>query len=354
MTIPTLDGITVKTISSARLTTRVLFSGDESGTPVLFLHGNLTSATWWEETMLALPDGFFGIAPDQRGFGDADPAAKIDATRGMRDLADDAVALLDALNIAQAHVVGNSLGGSVVWQMMADYPDRLLTVTQVAPGSPYGYGATKDVTGTPTTPDFAGSGGGLVNPEFVKLVEAGDTTADSPFSPRNVLRTLVFRPPFIPAREDALVASLLTIHCGERDWPGDKMPSSNWPYVAPGKWGVNNALSPKYLGDVSAIYTNAPNVPVLWIRGDSDVTVSDAAAADPGTWGHTGLIPNYPGAETYPPQPMLKQTRAVLEEYAVHGGSYREVVIAEAAHVPFIEKPDEFNAHFHEHLIRQK
>ncbi|MEJ5224325.1 MAG: alpha/beta fold hydrolase, partial [Anaerolineales bacterium] len=117
----------------------------------------VSSATWWEETMLALPAGYRGIAPDQRGFGDADPAKKIDATRGMGDLADDAVALLDALGIHQAHIVGNSLGGMVVWRMMADYPERFLTVTLVATGSPYGFGGTKDVDGTPCWPDFAGS-----------------------------------------------------------------------------------------------------------------------------------------------------------------------------------------------------
>ena len=57
MTIPTLAGINARTISTARITTRVLFAGDESGTPVIFLHGNLTSATFWEETMLAMPAG---------------------------------------------------------------------------------------------------------------------------------------------------------------------------------------------------------------------------------------------------------------------------------------------------------
>ena len=35
---------------------------------------------------------------------------------------------------------------------------------------------------------------------------------------------------------------------------------------------------------------------------------------------------------------------------AVLGGSFREVVIDDAGHVPFIEKPDEFNAMFHAHL----
>src|SRR5687768_8348985 len=129
--IPTLPGITAQTVTTPRLTTRVLFSGADNGIPVLFIHGNASSATFWEEIMLALPQGYRGIAPDQRGYGDADKSKKIDATRGTGDLADDAVALLDHLGIEKAHLVGHSLGGSVVWRIMSDYPQRILTVTQV-------------------------------------------------------------------------------------------------------------------------------------------------------------------------------------------------------------------------------
>jgi pimeloyl-ACP methyl ester carboxylesterase len=54
--------------------------------------------------------------------------------------------------------------------------------------------------------------------------------------------------------------------------------------------------------------------------------------------------------DVYPPQPMLGQIRAVLEKYAAVGGSFREVVIEDAGHVPFIEKPEEVNAVLHGHL----
>jgi pimeloyl-ACP methyl ester carboxylesterase len=352
MTIPTLDGVTARTITTERLTTRVLFTGPEDGIPVLFLHGNMTSATWWEATMLALPDGFRGIAPDQRGYGDADPAKKIDATRGMLDLAEDALALLDQLGIDRVHVVGNSLGGSVIWRMMMAAPDRLSSVTQVAPGSPYGFGGTKDEHGTPCFDDFAGSGGGLVNPQLIEYFKQGDTSLDSPFTPRSALRMLVYKPPFVPEREMDLLASALTMHVGDEDVPGDKVASPNWPYVGPGVMGATNALSPKYAGDVSALYGIDPKPPVLWVRGSHDLAVSDSAASDPGTLGAAGLMPNWPGAEVYPPQPMLKQTRAVLDQYAAAGGQYEEAVIDDTAHVPFIEKPDAFNAVFHAFLQR--
>jgi pimeloyl-ACP methyl ester carboxylesterase len=338
-------------ITTDRITSRVLFTGLEGGVPVLFLHGNASSATWWEETMVALPPGYLGIAPDQRGFGDADLAKKVDATRGPGDWADDAVVLLDHLGIAQAHIVGCSLGGCVVWYMLREYPERFLTASLVDTGSPYGFGGTKDIEGTPCYEDYAGSGGGLSNPEFIKRLVEDDRGMDSPFSPRAAARALVFKPPFVPEREEDLLSSMLTIHLGERDNPGDSVQSSNWPYVAPGLWGSANALSPKYAGNVSQLYVVEPKVDILWVRGSHDLAVSDAAASCPGTLGSAGLIPNWPGMEVYPPQPMLGQIRAVLKRYAAAGGSYKEIVIEDAGHVPFIEKPEEFSAVLHGHIL---
>ena len=221
MSVPTLPGVTPTMIRSKRITTRVLFTGPDDGVPVLFLHGNASSATWWEENMIALPPGYRGIAPDQRGFGDADLDKKVDATRGPGDWADDARALLDTLGIAKAHVVGNSLGGVVVWRLLMDYPARLLSATLVDTGSPFGFGGTKDVDGTPCYADFAGSGGGLSNPELIKRLAGQDRSMESPFSPRLALRTLLVKPPFIPAREEDLLTSMFTTHLGPQDNPGD-------------------------------------------------------------------------------------------------------------------------------------
>ena len=355
MFIPTLPGVVARTVTTPRITTRVLLTGPETGAPVLFLHGNITSATWWEELMLSLPETYRGIAPDQRGFGAADPDKKIDATRGMADPADDALALLDHLDMEQAHLVGNSLGGSVVWRLMMEAGERWLTVTLVNPGSPYGFGGTKDVQGAPCYEDFAGSGagGGLTtHPELLRLIAAGDHSLDQVLSPRAVLRSAVYKPPFIPAREDDLVAATLETHIGPEDLPGDSLVSPHWPFVAPGRWGMLNAASPKYAGKVEDLYAIEPKPPVLWIRGSDDCAVSDAAVTCLGTHGAAGRIPGWPGAEVFPPQPMLGQTRAVLDRYRAAGGAYEEVVIQDTGHVPFIEKLPEFNRVFYPHLAR--
>ena len=45
MKVDIIPGITEQTITTNRLTTRVLFAGPEDGIPVLFIHGNFSSAT---------------------------------------------------------------------------------------------------------------------------------------------------------------------------------------------------------------------------------------------------------------------------------------------------------------------
>lgn len=351
MSVATIPGITARTVTTGSLTTRVLFSGPDEGIPVLFIHGNFSSATWWEETMVALPPKYRAIAPDQRGFGDSDPAVKVNALNGMGDFVDDAIVLMDQLGYDRFHLVGNSLGGLVAWRMMADNPEQLISVTLAGPGSAYGFGGTRDAHGTPTNDDFAGSGGGLIRPALVQGLLDGDRSTDSPVSPRSVLRLLVWGTPFIPDREDELLEAMFQVHIGDKDLPGDKETSLNWPYLAPGKWGATNAMSPKYIGDlVDRISAAEPKVKVLWIYGGDDVAVSNSAASDPGTWGPNGLVPGFPGAEAYPPQPMMDQIRMLLENYSSLGGSCQEVAVEGSGHVPFLTHQDDFNSAFHAFL----
>jgi pimeloyl-ACP methyl ester carboxylesterase len=351
MSIPVLAGVEARTVTTDRLSTRVLFTGPEDGIPVLFIHGNFSNATWWEETMLALPSRYRGIAPDLRGYGGAERDVRIDATRGMGDFVDDALALMDQLGYPRFHLVGISLGGLVVWWAMADASERLLSATLAGPGSPFGFGGTRDAEGTPTTPDFAGSGAGLLNPDLIQSLLDGDRDSISDFSPRGIMRRLVWGEGFIPEREDALIDAMFRVHIGERELPGDWEPSPHWPFVRPGRWGATNAMSPKYVGNlVERILAGEPKAHALWIYGAKDLAVSNTAASDPGTWGPTGRLPGYPGPQAYPPQPMMDQIRKMLDDYRTAGGTYDEVAIPGAGHAPFITHADEFNRAFHAHL----
>jgi pimeloyl-ACP methyl ester carboxylesterase len=354
-----LEGITSEMVQTERLKMHVLTCGPEDGTPVVFLHGNFSSALYWEETMLALPgpsagsgQGYRAVAPDLRGYGWTEDKL-IDATRGMCDLSDDVAALFGALGIEQAHLVGWSLGGGVIYRFLIDYPEKVRSVTLVSPVSPCGFGGTKDIEGTPCYADFAGSGGGTVNPEFVKRIIDGDRSAEDPNSPRNVINTFYYVAPFRAAREEDFLTGALMEKMGNDRYPGDLVPSENWPNVAPGVWGPINAGSPKYvLKDIPALLAAQPKVPILWIRGSHDMIVSDNSMFDFGSLGKMQLVPGWPGDEVYPPQPMVSQTRAVLQQYAAEGGALQEEVVQDTAHSPHIEKPDEFNALLHEFLAK--
>ncbi|MBX6341276.1 MAG: alpha/beta hydrolase, partial [Thermomicrobiaceae bacterium] len=339
-----LPGVRSRLVETARLRTHLLEAGPEDGAPVVLVHGNVSSSAFWEETLAALPAGYRGLAPDLRGFGDSE-AAPVDATRGLRDFADDLRALLDALGLGgrPAHLVGWSMGGGIVMQYAIDWPADVASLTLVDPVAPWGFGGTRDERGTPCWDDFAGSGGGAASPEFVRRLAAGDRSADDPASPRSVMNAFYFRPPFrpVPEREEVYVSSLLSTRVGEDNYPGDLTPSEHWPGVAPGTRGVLNALSPRYL-DLGPFARVDPRPPVLWVRGADDLIVSDTSMLDFGYLGQIGAVPGWPGAEVYPPQPMVAQMRALLEAYRAAGGAYEEHVVAACGHSPHVERPDEF------------
>ncbi|MDO9066476.1 MAG: alpha/beta hydrolase [Chloroflexota bacterium] len=343
--------MTSKVIDTPRLKRHARFSCPESGVPVLFVHGIASSATFWEEVMLKLPGDFRGIAVDLRGYGDTEDKL-IDATRGFGDWVDDVIGFAQAIGLGRYHVVGHSLGGALLFSLIPAAVASILSATLTDPGSPYGFGGTKDVDGTPCYDDFAGSGGGVVNPEFARLMGEKNRLSDNPqASPRIVMNSFYWKSPFRPAREEDLLSSLLSERVGPDKYPGDFVPSPNWPNVAPGKWGPINASSPKYVGDsVQRFIAATPKPPILWARGADDQIVSDNSLFDFGTLGKLGLVPGWPGEAVYPPQPMLAQTRAVLEKYMANGGKYWEKVIADTGHSPYVEKPNDFMALLLEHL----
>jgi pimeloyl-ACP methyl ester carboxylesterase len=341
---PLLPGVRSRMVRTPRLTQHIYESGPADGEPLLLIHGNMVSGRFFEELMAALPM-YHIIAPDLRGYGATEPLST-NALRGVRDYSDDIAALARRLRLRRFHLLGWSLGGVIAMQYLLDYPQHVQTLTLHATGSPFGFGGTADADGTPNHADCAGSGGGLVYRQVAERYNAGDTTARSPFTARYSLRNVVVRPSFrfSDEREDILVEQMLMMRIGEQHYPGDSVPSSNWPYVAPGVYGPNNALSPRYL-NLAPLGALRDGPPMLWIRGADDMMVSDASQFDPAMLGRYALIRGWPGRRIFPPQPMLTQIRALLDRYASNGGSYREVVLRNCGHAPMIEQPEQFQQH---------
>jgi pimeloyl-ACP methyl ester carboxylesterase len=345
--LPLLPEVTSRTVATPRLNTHLLEGGTALPTPVVLVHGNVSSARFFEETLVALSSKYHVLAPDLRAYGDSE-ALPIDARRGLRDFADDVDALVSTLGLAGArpvHFVGWSMGAGVVMQYALDHPQTVASLTLISPLSPFGFGGTKDSSGSLCWSDGAGSGGGTANPEYVKLLESGDRGSDSQNSPRNVMNAFYFKPPFrvAPEREELFVDEMLKMRVGEDYYPGDSTASTNWPLVAPGSKGINNAMAPTYC-NLAAISGMNPKPPILWARGADDQIVSDSSFLDFGTLGKLGFVPGWPGDDIYPSQPMVSQLRAVLDAYQQNGGSYRELVIPDCGHSPLIEKPAEFQA----------
>src|SRR6516165_1722496 len=333
---------------TSRLTVNVLSIPGRTGPAVLFVHGNVSSSLFWQPMMLALPGTYRPLAIDLRGFGDTDDEP-IDATRGLRDFSDDLAAAIEALRLDAVHLVGWSMGGGVALQHLTDRPDTVASLTLVDPVSPFGFGGTRGVDGILCNPYGAGSGGGGANPEFVERLAGQDRTDKSPLSPRQVLLAHYVKPPHVPEHLDIFVESMLSTRTGEDHYPGTSRAVDAWPGFAPGDRGVLNTMAPTHfrIGDLPAV---EPKPPVLWLRGADDVIVSDTSLYDLAYLGSIGAIPGWPGAEAWPPQPMVAQTRAVLDGYAAAGGRYREVVFDDAGHGPHLEQPQTFIAELTGHL----
>jgi aminoacrylate hydrolase len=98
-----------------------------SGRPLLLIAGTASDSASWGPLPPLLP-GRQLIMPDNRGSG----RTEYEGSFEVDDMVEDTAALLDHLGIAEADVVGHSLGGMIGLRLAARYPDRvrrLVTLT---------------------------------------------------------------------------------------------------------------------------------------------------------------------------------------------------------------------------------
>jgi pimeloyl-ACP methyl ester carboxylesterase len=102
-----------------------------SGTPVVLVHGNWGSSTWWEPVLARLPKGRRALAPDLRGRG---RTRGLDNDYSVSSMARDVLAFAAALQLDRFDLVGHSLGSCIAMEIALTHPERLRSLVVVSPG----------------------------------------------------------------------------------------------------------------------------------------------------------------------------------------------------------------------------
>lgn len=127
MPITPAESTTITTYDGATLA--VYTYGARDAEPLLLIAGQALAAAAWDPAV----DGFAGryrvITYDHRGTGDSEVRFPGEPTAWTtREAARDALAVLDGLGIARAHIYGHSMGGRIAQWLAVDAPDRVASL----------------------------------------------------------------------------------------------------------------------------------------------------------------------------------------------------------------------------------
>ncbi len=111
-------------LSANGIRTRYEIEGE--GPPLLLIAGNGMDRTCFRDQVPEFSRHFRCIIYDLRGIGDSEVTP---ADYAVKDMARDALSLLDGLGIERAHIAGYSLGGCIGQEMALEAPSRVATLS---------------------------------------------------------------------------------------------------------------------------------------------------------------------------------------------------------------------------------
>jgi 3-oxoadipate enol-lactonase len=100
---------------------RLAWDESGSGVPILLIMGHRYSSAMWYPVLDGLGDAYRLIRFDNRGTGESGQRSRT----SVAEMAEDALAVLDAAGVGTAHIYGVSMGGGIALEFAIRYPDRV-------------------------------------------------------------------------------------------------------------------------------------------------------------------------------------------------------------------------------------
>ena len=144
-----------------------------SGTPIVFVHEYAGNYRSWERQVGRFSGAYRCVTYSQRGYPPSD--VPLEASQYSQDLAcGDLRAVLDAMGIERAHVVGHSMGAYTALHLGLDSPERCRSVVTIS----CGWGSTSDPTQRESLMAYAQEMGEMFQREPIEI--AARKYLDSP------------------------------------------------------------------------------------------------------------------------------------------------------------------------------
>jgi pimeloyl-ACP methyl ester carboxylesterase len=131
-----LPGVSIVKVPANGFVFDVRVAGPESAPAAILLHGFPETSYEWRHQLTALSAaGYRVIAPDQRGYSPGARPTQV-SDYGVVLLAQDVLAIADALGVKRFHLVGHDWGGGVAWALGKLAAARLLSLTVLSTPHP--------------------------------------------------------------------------------------------------------------------------------------------------------------------------------------------------------------------------